>query len=268
MLIASIVGVFISWCCELFIAVWCSRLHLSLRPLQVQTKTSSFFDFWQDSLWILAAPDTRFLHYLPCAMAKSDTWPGGVAMESLSNMASAGSCDSVISMNSRCVSSPLGLHISCPLAVRINTNLWHSTLRLRLIENKGKERTEGGVLLFPLVCLQTTTLAFITSWRQSRSFFLTVPCLACRVKTAWSTSPLKSERVSCIWRKPSKLWRCRRTVGCPTMNPTVWLRGEWLIERGSEVGGCSAQTVGEGFLWWIHMCLNAHLTWICINNVH
>ncbi|XP_042265287.1 specifically androgen-regulated gene protein [Thunnus maccoyii] len=33
-------------------------------------------------------------------MPKSDTWPGGVAMESLSNMDSAGSCDSVISMNS------------------------------------------------------------------------------------------------------------------------------------------------------------------------
>ncbi|XP_059189538.1 specifically androgen-regulated gene protein [Centropristis striata] len=33
-------------------------------------------------------------------MPKSDTWPGGVAMESLSNLDSAGSCDSVISMNS------------------------------------------------------------------------------------------------------------------------------------------------------------------------
>ncbi|XP_011600947.2 specifically androgen-regulated gene protein [Takifugu rubripes] len=33
-------------------------------------------------------------------MAKSDTWPGGVAMESLSNMDSAESCDSVISLNS------------------------------------------------------------------------------------------------------------------------------------------------------------------------
>ncbi|XP_023261953.1 specifically androgen-regulated gene protein-like isoform X1 [Seriola lalandi dorsalis] len=35
-------------------------------------------------------------------MPKSDTWPGGVAMESLSNIDSAGSCDSVISMNSGC----------------------------------------------------------------------------------------------------------------------------------------------------------------------
>ncbi|CAK6957546.1 specifically androgen-regulated gene protein isoform X1 [Scomber scombrus] len=35
-------------------------------------------------------------------MPKSDTWPGGVAMESLSNMDSVGSCDSVISMNSGC----------------------------------------------------------------------------------------------------------------------------------------------------------------------
>ncbi|XP_029975638.1 specifically androgen-regulated gene protein [Salarias fasciatus] len=33
-------------------------------------------------------------------MSKSDTWPGHVASESLSNMDSAGSCDSVISMNS------------------------------------------------------------------------------------------------------------------------------------------------------------------------
>ncbi|XP_041654540.1 specifically androgen-regulated gene protein [Cheilinus undulatus] len=33
-------------------------------------------------------------------MPKSDTWPGGVALEALSNMDSAGSCDSVISMNS------------------------------------------------------------------------------------------------------------------------------------------------------------------------
>ncbi|XP_075948635.1 specifically androgen-regulated gene protein-like [Anarhichas minor] len=33
-------------------------------------------------------------------MPKSDTWPGGVAMESLSKVDSAGSCDSVISMNS------------------------------------------------------------------------------------------------------------------------------------------------------------------------
>ncbi|XP_034551900.1 specifically androgen-regulated gene protein-like [Notolabrus celidotus] len=33
-------------------------------------------------------------------MPKSDTWPGGIALESLNNMDSAGSCDSVISMNS------------------------------------------------------------------------------------------------------------------------------------------------------------------------
>ncbi|XP_076597580.1 specifically androgen-regulated gene protein isoform X2 [Chaetodon auriga] len=35
-------------------------------------------------------------------MPKSATWPGGVAMDSLSNMDSAGSCDSVISVNSGC----------------------------------------------------------------------------------------------------------------------------------------------------------------------
>ena len=38
-------------------------------------------------------------------MTKNDTWPGGVAMESLSNMDSAGSCESVISMNSGYVSA-------------------------------------------------------------------------------------------------------------------------------------------------------------------
>ncbi|XP_014837186.1 PREDICTED: specifically androgen-regulated gene protein-like isoform X1 [Poecilia mexicana] len=37
-------------------------------------------------------------------MSKSGTWPGNVAMESLSNMDSAGSCDSVISTNSAWVS--------------------------------------------------------------------------------------------------------------------------------------------------------------------
>uniref|UniRef100_A0A3Q1EQM3 Chromosome 1 open reading frame 116 n=1 Tax=Acanthochromis polyacanthus TaxID=80966 RepID=A0A3Q1EQM3_9TELE len=38
-------------------------------------------------------------------MLESETWSGGVAMESLSNMDSAGSCDSVISTNSGYVSS-------------------------------------------------------------------------------------------------------------------------------------------------------------------
>ncbi|KAJ8378046.1 hypothetical protein AAFF_G00249170 [Aldrovandia affinis] len=36
----------------------------------------------------------------PCAMPKSDTWPGGVAMESMTSMDSAGSCDSMVSVNS------------------------------------------------------------------------------------------------------------------------------------------------------------------------
>ncbi|KAM9785708.1 specifically androgen-regulated gene protein [Neosynchiropus ocellatus] len=35
-------------------------------------------------------------------MPKSDTWPGGAAMDSAMNMDSAGSCDSVISANSAC----------------------------------------------------------------------------------------------------------------------------------------------------------------------
>lgn len=33
-------------------------------------------------------------------MPKSDTWPGGVAIETMTGMDSAGSCDSVVSMNS------------------------------------------------------------------------------------------------------------------------------------------------------------------------
>uniref|UniRef100_A0A3P9NEI9 Specifically androgen-regulated gene protein-like n=1 Tax=Poecilia reticulata TaxID=8081 RepID=A0A3P9NEI9_POERE len=40
-------------------------------------------------------------------MSKSGTWPGNVAMESLTNMDSAGSCDSVISTNSAWVSGYL-----------------------------------------------------------------------------------------------------------------------------------------------------------------
>lgn len=49
-------------------------------------------------------------------MPKSDTWPGGVAMESLSNMDSAGSCDSVISMNSGFVSATADIliFVFCP----------------------------------------------------------------------------------------------------------------------------------------------------------
>lgn len=213
--------------CDVCGCTWASEL-------EVRAIISSFS--YNLSGFLVDRGSTRHpsLHYLPCAMAKSDTWPGGVAMESLSNMDSAESCDSVISLNSGSVSSPLGLHISCPWAVCINTNVWHSKLTLRLIENKGKERTEGGVL--PPVCTQTTTLAFITSWRQSWEIF----CHSRRVKTAWSTSLLKSERVSCIWRKPSKLWRCRRTADCPTMNLSLWARRERLMKPGSEVGSCSA----------------------------
>lgn len=46
---------------------------------------------------------------LPCAMPKGGTWPGGVALDPLSGMDSAGSCDSVISMNSGYVSVPVHL---------------------------------------------------------------------------------------------------------------------------------------------------------------
>lgn len=42
----------------------------------------------------------RRRHRLRCAMSKSDTWPGHIAVEPLSNMDSAESCDSVISVNS------------------------------------------------------------------------------------------------------------------------------------------------------------------------
>ncbi|TRZ01152.1 hypothetical protein DNTS_017555 [Danionella cerebrum] len=41
---------------------------------------------------------------LQCAMPKSDSWPGGTAIGSGSGMDSAGSCDSVLSINSSCVS--------------------------------------------------------------------------------------------------------------------------------------------------------------------
>ena len=44
------------------------------------------------------------LHCRICAMPKSDMWPGGIAMESLINVDGAGSCDSVVSVNSGSVS--------------------------------------------------------------------------------------------------------------------------------------------------------------------
>lgn len=48
--------------------------------------------------------------------------------------------------------------------------------------------------------------------------------LVCRAQTAWSTCLQKRERASCIWRKPLKLWRCRRTAACPTTkrNQCLW----------------------------------------------
>lgn len=45
-------------------------------------------------------------------MPKSDTWPGGVAIETMTGMDSAGSCDSVVSMNSGFVSTFGHPHIS------------------------------------------------------------------------------------------------------------------------------------------------------------
>lgn len=38
-------------------------------------------------------------------MPKSDTWPGGTGLETMTGMDSAGSCDSVISANSGVVSN-------------------------------------------------------------------------------------------------------------------------------------------------------------------
>lgn len=63
-------------------------------------------------------------------MAKSDTWPGGVAMESLTNVDSAGSCDSVISMNSGYVSASIDLLITvlCCLSVTQTVNTLFSGL--------------------------------------------------------------------------------------------------------------------------------------------
>lgn len=182
--------------CELFIAMWCLGLHLSLRT---QSSNYNFLLLGLLSGILVGRGSTRrpFLHYLPCAMAKSDTWPGGVAMESLSNVDSAESCDSVISLNSGSVSSPLGLHISCPWAVCIDANVWYSKLTLRPIENKGEERTEGGVLLLPPVCTQTTTLAFITSWRQSWERFFCHSRLI-RVQSEDSMEHLSAEERACL----------------------------------------------------------------------
>lgn len=67
---------------------------------------------------------------LPGAMPKGDTWPGGVAVEPLSNMDSAGSCDSVISTNSGYVSSDaltsiFYWHCCFTLGGPYNTKYWH-----------------------------------------------------------------------------------------------------------------------------------------------
>lgn len=68
-------------------------------------------------------------HPLPCAMPKSAMWPGGVAMESLSNMDSAGSCDSVISMNSGCVSAAVDPLASVPLPLLLICWLYKAAYR-------------------------------------------------------------------------------------------------------------------------------------------
>lgn len=57
--------------------------------------------------------------------------------------------------------------------------------------------------------------------------------LVCRVQTAWSTYLQRRERASCIWRKQSKLWRCRRTAVYPTTKKT-WgkkscVKREWKV---------------------------------------
>lgn len=129
-------------------------------------------------------------------MAKSDTWPGGVAMETLSNMDSAESCDSVISLNSGSVSSPLGLHISCPWAVCINTNVWHSKLTFRLIENKGKERTEGGVLLLPPVCTDNNFGLYHVLKAELREIFCHSHLI--RVQSEDSMEHLSAEERACL----------------------------------------------------------------------
>lgn len=73
-------------------------------------------------------PAPTCVHF-PGAMPKGDTWPGGVAVEPLSNMDSAGSCDSVISTNSGYVSSdpltPVPLTLPLYSGRPYNTNCRH-----------------------------------------------------------------------------------------------------------------------------------------------
>lgn len=97
-------------------------LTLSRWPFQILPQT----DLW----WCLhnqkrtMNPDSCS-HPLPYAMPKSDTWPGGIAMESLSNIDSAGSCDSVISMNSGYVSAAVNLLI--PVQLPLLPVIWINT---------------------------------------------------------------------------------------------------------------------------------------------
>lgn len=48
-------------------------------------------------------------------MPRSDTWLGGVELDNMREMDSAGSCDSVVSINSEFVSEPIILHTTTEL---------------------------------------------------------------------------------------------------------------------------------------------------------
>lgn len=85
-------------------------------------------------------------------MPKSDTWPGGVGLETMTSMESAGSCDSVVSANSGFVSKIL-------LNVRIFANLF-SIIKQREIWEI------NGLYLFPTEWWQSGVLV---CWREGLS---------------------------------------------------------------------------------------------------
>ncbi|XP_041745196.1 specifically androgen-regulated gene protein-like isoform X1 [Coregonus clupeaformis] len=64
---------------------------ISAKPVQLQQMTDKGF---------LLPTSITALDSFILTMPKSDTWPGGVTIETMTGMDSAGSCDSVVSMNS------------------------------------------------------------------------------------------------------------------------------------------------------------------------
>lgn len=69
-------------------------------------------------------------------MPKSDTWPGGVGLEMMISSDSAGSCDSVVSANSGCVSyrlyplKPGNLEVLLQLIIQNNMKYQGKTMQV------------------------------------------------------------------------------------------------------------------------------------------